>query len=63
MAATCVPDFCSFDMVLSVRLDEGQCSEAFDDAVASFRASETLQKFLQNEPSAKDLVGSKKCIA
>ena len=63
MTAAGIADFCGFDVVLAIRLDKGQGSEAFDDAVTRFRARETLQEFLQYEPGAEHLVSSEQRIA
>ena len=42
------------DVVLAIRDEEGQGSEALDDLVPCLRPGEALQEFLEDEPGRED---------
>src|SRR5574337_349985 len=53
--AACVAHLGSFDMVLSLGLDEGEGRKPIEQLGASLRPSESLQQFLKDEPGGEYL--------
>ena len=49
--ATGIPEICGRDMVFSIRLNQSQKGETFDNLYSRFRSSESLKEFLQNQAS------------
>lgn len=48
--ATCISQTCSTDVIISIRLEQGQSGKTFDDLSLRLGTRETLQKLLKDEP-------------
>ena len=55
-AATSVAHLRGVDMILPIRTDEGEGSEAVDDVAPGARAGKTLKQFLKNDAGGHDYV-------
>ena len=53
-SAACVPEVGGCDMVVTIRLQQGQSREALDDLCTGLRCGESLQQFLENQPRRDD---------
>ena len=61
-AAARVPKVGRCDVVLAVRLDQRECSEALDDLCPCLRPAETLEQFLQDQAGRDDDVRTGKGV-
>ncbi len=53
-----VANFCGGNVILSVGLNQWQRAKALNDGVPCLRATEALQKLLENQPCRDDSVGA-----
>jgi hypothetical protein len=57
-----IPNFCGIDVILSDRFDKRERRESLHNVFVSSRSQETLQQFLQNQPSRyHDFSAAERC--
>ena len=54
LTAALIAKVCSGDVVFALWHDERQSSESFEDLRSRFRAAESLEKFLKNQPRGEN---------